>query len=99
MENIPEKFNREDLDEAYSAYLTELRPPIEATTIKMQNAFLQAQEQAYRIRHHSIPRALAAGYMEGNRWASGCMPFILTERINFLGDLAMMDYNSKNSED
>lgn len=97
--NIPKKFKRDDLDEAYSKYLTEARPPIEGTTIKMQNSFIEAAEQAYRIRHHSIPRALAVGYMEGGRWSSGTLQFLLTERINFLGKMAMEDYNSKNSEE
>ena len=99
VENIPKKFERSDLQEAYTKRLKEVRPPIEQTTIKMQNAFIEADEQAYRIRHCSLPRALATGYMESMRWSEGALHYVLTERINYLGNLASKDYESKSKED
>ena len=99
VENIPKKFNRDDLQEASTQRLKEPRPPIEQTTIKMQNEFIEADEQAYRIRHCSLPRSLAAGYMECMRWSEGALHYILTERINYLGNMASKDYESKSKED
>ena len=98
VENLPKKFNREDLQEAYTKRLKEVRPPIEQSTIKMQNSFIEADEQAYRIRHCSLPRALASGYMECMRWSEGAMQYLLTERIQYLGNLASKDYKSKQQE-
>lgn len=92
VDTIPSQFNREDLQVAYNQYLMGKLAPIEATTIKLQNGFIAADEQAYRIRHHSIPRALAAGYMDNSRWANGLMSYLLTNRIKKIQELAQKDF-------
>ena len=90
--SIKDQFNREDLQVAYNQYLMGNIAPIEATTIKMQNGFIAADEQAYRIRHYSLPRALATGYMDGTRWANGLMKHLLTNRIKKIQELAKADF-------
>lgn len=99
VEAIPKKFPREDCQKAYIDYLQGKSIPIDATAIKFQNGFIAADEQAYRIRHQSLPRALSQGYMEDYRWSKGLLPFLLINHIKVLNDLAQQDYKDKNSED
>lgn len=95
-DKIGDKFNREDLQKAYTDYLNDGdTPPIESTTIKFQNGFIAADEQAYRIRHYSLPRALTAGYMDNKRWANGLLKHLLKTRIQKIQELAQADYDSK----
>lgn len=90
---IPNKFERDDLQDAYNSYMAERKPPAEALSIKFQNGFIAANEQAYRIRHVSLPRALAQGYSDGIRWEA--IPFLLISRITVLSDLVEKDYNNR----
>ena len=96
VESIPKKFPREDCQKAYTEYLQGKRIPIDATAIKFQNGFIAADEQAYRIRHQSIPRSLAQCYMEDVRWSKGIIPYLLINHIKVLNDLAQQDYEAKN---
>lgn len=93
--NIPEKFDRSDCQAAYLNYLQGKKLPIEATTIKLQNGLLEACEQAYRIRHLSLPRALSMGAMSNKRWANGFMQILLLKHIDSIHKLATEDYKSK----
>ena len=98
-DKIKDKFDRKDLETAYLEYLKDAeQPPIEATTIKIQNSFIAADEQAYRVRHYSLPRALAVGYLDNKRWANGLMKFLLNDKIKKIQELAQTDYDAK-SED
>jgi hypothetical protein len=97
VDKIPDKFPREDLQDDYLKYITEGRFPVEALSIKFQNGFIAAEEQAYRIRHTSLPRALAQGYLEDLRWSNETVPFLLTNRIKVIGDLAEQDFNNRYS--
>lgn len=95
-DKIVDKFDRQDLQDAYAEYLTNSeQPPIEATTIKFQNGFIAADEQAYRIRHYSLPRALSAGLMDNKRWANGLMKHLLENRIQSIQALAQTDYDTE----
>ena len=93
--NIPEKFARSDCQAAYLNYLNGDKPPIEATTIKLQNGLIEAEEQAYRLRHLSIPRALSMGAMSQKKWAGGFIQLLLLRHIQSIGDIASEDYKSK----
>lgn len=94
---IPQMFPRDDCQEAYTEFLQGKRLPIDATAAKYQNGVVSAEEQAYRIRHTSIPRALAAGQMELLRWNRGILPDLLITRIQVWDRLADADYKSKES--
>lgn len=89
---IHKQFNRDDLQEDYKEYLVGNLIPIEATTIKLQNGFIAADEQAYRIRHYSLPRALATGYTDNIRWANGLIQFLLTNKVKKIQELAQKDF-------
>ena len=92
---IPEKFARTDCQAGYKNYLDGKKPPIEATTIKLQNGLLEAEEQAYRLRHLSIPRALSVSIMEPTKWSNGSLRYILIKNIQNISDLATEDYKNK----
>ncbi len=93
--NIPEKFERSDCQAAYLAYLKGKKLPIEATTIKIQNGLLESCEQAYRLRHLSLPRSLAMGAMSAKRWSSGFMQVLLLKYIDSISKTASEDYKNK----
>lgn len=97
VDKIPDKFEREELQKAYTRYVTQARMPVEALSIKYQNGIIAACEQAYRVRHVSVPRAVAQGYMDGLRWSNGVIPLILVNRIKVLSDLADKDYKGRNA--
>lgn len=93
--NIPEKFDRSDCQAAYLTYLKGEKLPIEATTIKIQNGLLESCEQAYRLRHLSLPRALSMGAMSVKRWSSGFIQVLLLKHIDSISKVAATDYKSK----
>ena len=95
VQDIPRMFPRDDCQAAYTEYLQGKRIPIDATAIKYQNGVVAADEQAYRIRHTSIPRALAAGQLELLRWNRGILPELLIKRVQVWDKLAKEDYDSK----
>ena len=99
IEDISEMFNRDDCQEAYTEYLQGKRIPIDATAIKYQNGIVAADEQAYRIRHTSIPRSLAAGNMEILRWQRGILPQLFISRVQVWDRLAKEDYDAKFKEE
>lgn len=96
VKDIPDMFPRDDCQEAYVEYLQGKRMPIDATAAKYQNGIISADEQAYRIRHASIPRSLAAGQMSILKWKRGILPKLFVSRIQVWDKLAMEDYNAKN---
>lgn len=93
---IPDMFPRDDCQEAYVEYLQGKRIPIDATAVKFQNGVISADEQAYRVRHTSIPRSLVAGQMGILRWKRGILPKLFISRIQVWDELAMEDYKAKN---
>ena len=95
VQNIPEKFNRDDIQEAYVKYITSDGFPAEATSIKIQNGFIAGEEQAYRVRHTSLPRALAQGYMENLRWSNETIPYLLINHIKVLGDMVDKNFTDR----
>lgn len=97
VKDIPQMFPRDDCQEAYTEFLQGKRIPFDATAVKYQNGVISADEQAYRIRHTSIPRALAAGQMELLRWNRGILPELLVKRIQVWDRLADADYKAKNN--
>lgn len=96
VKDIPQMFPRDDCQEAYTEFLQGKRIPFDATAVKYQNGIVSADEQAFRIRHTSIPRALAAGQMELLRWNRGILPELLVKRIQVWDKLANADYKAKN---
>lgn len=98
VEEIPDMFPRDDCQEAYVEYLQGKRLPIDATAIKYQNGIIAADEQAYRIRHTSIPRSLAAGQLNLLRWHKRILPQLFVSRIQVWDELAKADYDAKNKD-
>ena len=95
---IPDMFPRDDCQEAYAEYLQGKRIPFDATAIKYQNGIISADEQAYRVRHTSIPRSLAAGQLNILRWDNRILPQLFVNRIQVWDELAKADYDAKNKD-
>ena len=98
VDKIPKMFDRDELQDDYQRYLTEPGAPIEAFSIKFQNGYIAASEQAYRIQHASLPRALAQGCMDNLRWANETIPYLLINRIKVISDLVDKDYANRSSD-
>lgn len=95
-EQIEQRFNRDDIQDDYKKWVKGNGVTIDAVVTRFQNAQLAADERAFRVRHATIPQALAHGSITPpNTWSVEIYPELYKAYVKAMIDRSKTDESER----